>query len=605
MNARRSYLASSVVIGLALLASGCGSVSGTGKTGQQLVSIAIAPSTFYLRSSGSQQLKATGSYSDGSSKDVTSQVTWSSANSPIAEVSASGMVTAGGPGSTDVSAADGAVTGTAHVAVSAIAVSSVLTYHNDPQRDGLIKTETTLTTTTVNQNQFGKRFSYQVDGQIYAQPLYLSNLKIGSSTHNVVFAATENNTVYAFDVDGTQSSSPIWHVNLGVAPSSPDQEGISPIIGITATPVIDEGTGTIYIANVAEESGGRVYRLHALDVTNGAEKFGGPVIVTGTVSGTGVDSNGGVITLEGGCYPRSGLALDGNNLYIGFGHCAHGWILSYNKTSLARTGILNLTPDGAGGAIWNGGGAPAIDSGGNLFLLSATDAGDPGSGYNDAALRLAPTLTIEDYFIPSNDAYLRAQDLDVGSGDVVLMPDNDSPTPHEIIGGGKDGRIFVLNRDDLGGFFPQDRALQEVQTGVQAVDNMFSTPAYWNGNLYIHCENDVLKVYSWSNSTGLISTTYTAKGGSTFGVHGATASVATDGGANAVVWEIESTNVYTGGPAVLHAYDASNVASELYNSTQAGSRDKAGAAVKFTVPTVADGLVFVGTADELDIYGLL
>lgn len=282
--------------------------------------------------------------------------------------------------------------------------------------------------------------------------------------------------------------------------------------------------------------------------------------------------------------------------------------MAYDKTSLMQTAILNTTPDGGGGAFWNSGGAPAIDPSGNLFMISATDQNDPGSGYNDSFLQLSGTLQITDFFMPSNDAFLRANDADLGSGADLIMPDNSSSTPHEVIGGGKDGRIFVVNRDNMGKFVTTgpDQVIQTVQTGVQQFDNIFSTPAYWNGNLYVHCENDVLKAYSWSSTTGLLSTTYTSKGTTKFGVHGATVTVSSDGNSNGIVWEIESTNAPTAGPAILHAINANDVSKELYNSSQAsGSRDRAGAAVKFTVPTVADGLVFVGTGTELDIYGLL
>ena len=581
------------------------SVTVTVTSTKTLASIAITPATFYLRVSGSQQLKATGTYTDGTTADVTSQLAWSSASSATATVSSAGVIAGAAPGATDVTGALGGVSGKMHVAVSAAASANVLTYHYDQARDGATTNETTLTTANVNKAQFGKRFSFPVDGQVYAQPLYLSNLKLASGTFNVVFVATENDSVYAFDADGRQSS-PLWQVSFGTPPASHDTEGINPQLGITSTPAIDASTGTIYVVSDGVEKTGRVYRLHALDVTTGAEKFGGSVVVTGSVPGTGTDNKAGAITLEPGCYQRAGLAMSGNNIYIAFGHCAHGWILSYDKTSLAQTAIFNTTPDGAGGAIWNSGGAPAVDAGGNLFLISATDAGDPNSGYNDAFLKMSSTLTADDYFIPSNDDFLRANDADLGSGDLVLMPDNISATPHEVIGGGKDGRIFVVNRDNMGGFdSTTDKVIQTVQTGTRQFDNIFSTPAYWNGNLYIHCEADVLKAYSWSSTTGMLSTTPTSHGVAIFGVHGATIAVSSGGGSDGIVWEIESTAAGAAGPAILRAADANDVSKEIYNSKQSGTRDTAGTAVKFVVPTVADGQVFVGTGNELDVYGLL
>ena len=350
------------------------------------------------------------------------------------------------------------------------------------------------------------------------------------------------------------------------------------------------------------------FYLHALDITSGAEKFGGPVPVTGSVPGTGWDNNGGTIQLEKGCYQRMAIALNPvtNEIYIGFGHCNHGWLFAYDKTSLQQKAVFNDTPDGAGGGLWNSGGAPAIDDQtGKVYIMTGVDQDDPPSGYNDSFLRLeGDSLDVEDFFQPDNSDYLAANDADLGSGSPVLMPDNSSSTPHEIIGGGKDGRLFVLNRDSMGSFSAtSNNVIQTVQTGVKQFDNIFSTPAYWNGTLYLHCEGDVLRAFSWSN--GQLSTEPAAKGQNVSYVHGATVSISSNGSNNGIVWEIDNTNHDSGGPAILRAYDASNISNELYDSTQAGSRDTAGTALKFTVPTIAGGKVFVGTSNELDIYGVL
>lgn len=481
---------------------------------------------------------------------------------------------------------------------------AVLTFHNDDLRDGAFTQETMLTTSNVNSTLFGKLFTYAVDGQVYAQPLYVPQLTITGVKHNVVFVATENDTVFAFDASGSQST-PLWTTSLGTAVPINDLEGISPQIGITSTPVIDITTNTMYV--FAESTTTR-FTLHALDITTGAEKFGGPVVVTGTVPGTGWDSVNGSLSLENGCYQRTALALDPvtNQIYIGFGHCNHGWILGYDKTTLQQKSIFNDTPNGAGGGLWNGGGAPAIDDqSGDLFLITGVDQNDPASGFNDAFLRLlAPTLSVADYFQPDNESFLRANDADLGSGAAIIMPNNSSSTPHEVIGGGKDGRVFVVNRDNMGAFNPTvNNVIQTVQTGVQQFDNIFSTPAYWNGSIYYHDESDVVQAFSWTN--GLLSTGPTSQGTAIYTMHGATSSVSANGNTNGIVWEIENSNYGNGGPSVLHAYDASNVGTELYNSSQAGSRDTAGLALKFTVPTIAGGKVFVGTSNELDIYGLL
>jgi len=504
------------------------------------------------------------------------------------------------------SVADATKSATAAVTVlSAVSMSAaVLTYHNDDARDGVTTAETTLTPSNVNSSQFGKLHAYPVDGQLYAQPLYLPQLKIGGVQHNVVFVATENDSVYAFDADGSQTT-PLWEKNLGSPVPTSDLEGVSPLLGITSTPVIDIATSTMYVVSETTDA---PFKLHALDVTSGAEKFGGPIVIIGTVAGTGWDNVGGSITLESSCYQRMGLALSpiSHLIYIAFGHCNHGWVLAYDPTTLQQAAIFNDTPDGAGGGLWAGGGAPAIDDKtGDIYLMTGVDANDPASGFNDAFVRLSPyDLAVADYFQPDNEAFLRINDADLGSGAAILMPDNPSGTPHETIGGGKDGRIFVINRDEMGSFSPTaDNVTQTVQTGVQQIDNIFSTPVYWNGFLYYHCEGDVLRAFTWTN--GLLSTQPVSVGTPIYSVHGATASLSANGTANGVVWEIENTNYGSKGPSVLHAYDATNVAKELYNSSQAGSRDTAGMALKFTVPTIAGGEVFVGTSNELDIYGLL
>ena len=543
-------------------------------------------------------------------------VTWSvdgvmGGNSSVGTISTSGLYTApANPGMHTVTVTSSALptySANASVTVTTTAgMVSVLTYHNDDVRDGANLSETILNTSNVNSQQFGKLSALPVDGQVYAQPLYLPNLNIGGVQHNVVFVATENDTVYAYDGDGL-SDSPLWRQHLATPVPVQDQEGIDPLLGITATPVIDNVTSTIYVLTDGMESGHKVYRLHALDVTTGNEKFGGPVVVTGTVPGSGWDSDDGQITLESSCYQRNGLALDpaSNAIYITFGHCSHGWILAYDKATLQQTAIQNMTPDGAGGGLW--GGTPAIDdSTGDLYLITGVDLGDPAPDYNDSAMRLqASDLSVLDYFKPSNESFLRDNDADFGSGSPIIMPDNTSQYPHELIGGGKDGRIFVINRDNMGQYQTTDHVIQVVQTGTQEFDNIFSTPTLWNGTIYYHCENDVVKAYSWDASTGLLSTDPISHGTITYGTHGAISSLSANGTSDGILWEIESTNVHTGGPAILHAYDATNLADELYNSQQAGSRDKAGPAVKFTVPTVADGHVYVGTGSEVDIYGLL
>jgi hypothetical protein len=385
---------------------------------------------------------------------------------------------------------------------------------------------------------------------------------------------------------------------------------VNPQIGVTGTPVIDTATNTIYVASTGNEGGARIHRLHALDLTTGAEKFGGPVKLLPTSPGTGTDSVNGTVTMDAGCYQRPGLAQANGFIYVSWGRCSHGWLVAYNQTNLSQQHVYNSTPDGAGGAFWMSGGAPAVDSAGNIYILSGVDFGDPDSGFNDSFLKLTPTLTALDYFKPANEANLRANDADLGSGAIVLLPDNSSAHPHEMVGAGKDGRIFLVDRDNMGQFGTTDHVIQTVQSGTQQFNNFFDTFAYWNGKIYVHAAKDVLHAFSWSN--GLLSAAPVASATTAaFGSHGATPAVSANGNTNGIVWEIEATaantggNANTGGPAILHAYDAEAIGTELWNSSMNAARDTAGTAMKFATPTIANGKVYVGTADRVDVYGLL
>ena len=465
--------------------------------------MSTSPSSATVAPSGTLQFSAT---IQGLSK---TDVTWTvdgvvGGNGTVGTITSAGLYTAPfsvGPHTiTGASNAAPSSPFTSYLTVTDTSPGAVLTFHNDDARDGAFTEETTLTLANVNSSQFGKLLSYPVDGQIYAQPLFIPQLSIGGAAHNVVLVATENDTVYAFDADGSQTT-PLWSTSLGIPSPRNDVEGISPQLGVTSTPVIDITTNTLYV--LAETNSGPFY-LHALDVTSGAEKFGGPVSVTGTVSGTGWDNSDGIIKLEKGCYQRMGLALDPvtNVIYIPFGHCNHGWVLAYDKTSLQQTAIFNATPDGAGGGLWSGSGAPAIeDVSGDIYIITGVNQNDPSSGFNDSFLRLsASDLSEQDFFQPDNESWLDADDADLGSGAAILLPDNSSSTPREVVGGGKDGRVFVVNRDNMGNFAPDsNNVIQTVQVGVHQFDNIFSTPVYWNGFLYYHCDDDTLKAYSWSN----------------------------------------------------------------------------------------------------------
>lgn len=550
-------------------------------------------------------------------------VTWSvdgvaGGNSSVGTVSTGGLYTAPhaiGPHTvTAASAAFPSDTVNGRVTVINAAPSAVLTYHNDDARDGAFLEEVTLTPSNVNPSQFGKLISYPVDGQIYGQPLYLPQLKINGAAHDVVFVATQNNTVYAFDADAASGSgATFWQVNFGVPKSAYDSAGPWPVVGILSTPVIDATSNTIYVvahlANTTPE-----YWLHALDVTTGKDRVS-PVAIAGS---NGSDH------LGNGCYQRMGLALDPvtNWIYVPFGSCPNGWIFAYDKTTLQQKAVFEATPGAGGGGFWGSGAAPAIDdSTGDIYVMNGTDAGDEQwigaqsmTGYNDSFLRMnAADLSVLDYFAPYDNAYLSSNDADLGSGGNVLLPGSSS-FPHELLGGGKDGRVYVINRDSMGGYNnASNNVLQVVHMGTTQFGNIFSTPVYWNGTVYIHCSKDVLQAFSWNagaNAGQQLSSNPVATGNAYFGRHGAIASLSAHGNNNGIVWDIDNssynpTDPTASGAAVLHAYDAGNIANELYNSADSGSRDQAGEALKFTVPTIANGRVFVPTATELDIYGLL
>ncbi len=482
---------------------------------------------------------------------------------------------------------------------------SVPTWHGDNARSGLNAKETILTPENVNSGSFGKVATASVDGQVYPQPLIVANVTINGGTHNVLYVATEHDNVYAFDAD---TGAALWNKSLlgpGMTPApSSDTEGVSPEIGVLSTPVIDLSSGTLYLVAMVKNNGSNQFWLHALDIATSNEKFGAPKQIQATVSGTGYGNLNGKLSIEGGCYQRTGLALANGNIYVGFGHCSHGWVVAYDATTLAQAGVFNSSPNGKGAAIWMGGGAPAVDSSGNLFVETGVDADSTvTSGFSNAFLKLSSDLAFQDYFVPSNNDYLTPNDADLGSGAPIILPDNASSHPHEVIGAGKDGRIFIVDRDQMGGFSStSNNVVQIVQSGVQQFDNFFSAPAYWNGNIYYHAENDVLRQFHWSN--GLLSSGPAAIGTTVFGVHGATPSVSANGQSDAIVWELQVDGQPTN-PAVLHAYNANNVATELYNSNQNSARDHAGPAVKFTVPTIANGKVYVPAGNEVDIYGLL
>lgn len=500
--------------------------------------------------------------------------------------------------------------------------AKVLTFHNDNLRTGQNVNETILTPANVTSTKFGKLFALSVDGQVFAQPLYMSGVRVGAQVHNLLFVATEHDSVYAWDAD-SPSSTPIWRtsfINPGVGvtaiPCSEAASGncttIYPEFGITSTPVIDSATGTLYVVVATKEVSGStnyVYRLHALSVTTGQEKFGGPVAIQATA--------GSVTLVPKQELQRPGLLLVNGVVYIGFGSHGdmgpwYGWLLGYGASTLQQVMVFNTAPSGGGASIWQSGCAPAADANGNIYFITgngAFDANTGGSDYGDTIVKLNANGVVTDYFTPSNQDILNSIDNDLGSSGLVLIPDQTGTFAHVLIGAGKQGVIYSVNRDNLGKFNAGGN--QNIQslaalTSGPSSGGLFGSPAYWNQNVYFVAWNDNLKAFQLNN--GMVNLTSMSSVRLAF--PGATPSISSSGTSNGIVWIIQANvpndTILTSVPAaVLRAFDATNMAVELYDSTQAGSRDTAGGAVKFAVPTIADGKVFVGNSNQVTVYGLL
>ncbi len=515
---------------------------------------------------------------------------------------------------------------------------SVTTWRNDIGRTGQNLNETILTPSNVNATQFGKLFSQAVDGYVYAQPLYLQNVTIGGASHNVIFVATENDSVYAFDADSNSGSNanPLWFASMlstthgaaaGATTVSSNTVGtdIVPQIGITGTPVIDPTSGTLYVVSATQEGTAFVQRLHALDITSGAEKFGGPVVIAPTVSGTGNGSSGGTLTFDSEWEnQRPGLLLLNGIVYIGFASHGdngpwHGWILGYNASTLAQTGVFCTSPNGVGAGTWMGGAGLAADVPdpvnhpyGRMFV--ATGNGDftastpysAGMDFGDSVLNLDLTNgvpTIRDDFTPANQGNLDANDGDQGAGGVLILPTQTTGSyPNLLVQAGKQGEVYVLDRENLGGYNTSgDKVVQGLPYEVGDVGT-WTMPAYWNGTVYFWAQQDTMKAFSLVNGQ-LVTPPVTSS--ESYGFPGANPAISANGDTNGIVWTIDSEGYMTSGAAELQAHDASNPGTTLYSSTTNSSRDNPGAGVKFTVPTVANGKVYVGTQTEVSVFGLL
>lgn len=496
--------------------------------------------------------------------------------------------------------------------------ASVLKFHNDNGGTGVNDQETILTPTSIK-NGFGKLYSLPVDGQVYAQPLYVPSVVIPNvGTRNVLFVATEHNSVYAFDADSS-SATPLWQVNMGptlLCTSIPGcDRDLKPEIGITSTPVVDVARQAIYVVAETYSGGQATFKLHALNIATGREKTGSPVVISGQVSGTSSEGNGSVISFNPFMhFQRPGLLNLNGLIYIAFGGHQdtppyHGWIFVYDGLSLRRVTIKCLSPDAAYSGIWQGGEGITADNVGNIYLATGNGlltANSGGSDYGDAVVKmnaLSTRLDVTGYFSPSNQATLNAADKDLGSGGVLVVPGSVAQAAPYIIAGGKDGRIFLLNSSSLGGYnSTTDAVVQEFQATQQA----FSGKVYFNNALYTWGAGDRLRRFAFDGTSFSQASAGTFT--NVFGYSNTPAmSISANGTSNGILWAAWSSNGHTSGtayPGTLHAFDASDVSVELWNSDQLPA-DAAGSWAKWCPPTVVNGKVYLATFDgSITVYGL-
>jgi hypothetical protein len=645
-------------LSLLLAAAGCGGTSSlsSSSTTKVLSSIAASPATANLSVGATQQFTATGTNLGGSPIDITTTATWTIANTSVATVAAGGLATGVAAGSTTITASlPSGVSSSASIAVTLPAGTgtNIVTWHVDNNRSGLNPNETSLTPTNVAAGTFGKLFSYLVDGYAYAEPLLMSNVTIDGVKRNVLYVATENDSVYAFDADNYGTGAPLWHASLlnSSANEAPIGGPIQPYEGVTSTPVIDPATGTIYVVSVQKPSSGAAgFRLNALDITTGAQKPGSPVAIQASVAATNSDSNGGVETLPTSCIQRAALLLANGTLYIGFGGCHSGWLLSYNAHTLTETGVFNASPNlngegpyASAGGVWMGSGGPAADSAGNIYITTGNGPWDAQTAWGDSVLKFNPNLTlnsggkqVQDYFTPVDYAYMDCDDSDLAAGGLLLIPGTS-----QALAGGKMGKLYLVNTGNLGQeqtgdagaaqTLPVEQGLSSPYTSpacpyapgnLTATINsyeIFGTAAFFNGSVYLGVTPTsstapaVVRRFTYS-SNGLAPAEFTSPSVQQ-NTRGTTPFISANGSSDGILWMIdEGQPIQSSAPtsATLRAYDAGNLSKELYSGTNSG--DIPGYGIKFSSPIVANGKVYISTGHdlstvahpqgEIDIYGL-
>ncbi|HKH97676.1 MAG TPA: hypothetical protein VJ999_01100 [Candidatus Sulfotelmatobacter sp.] len=682
---RNAVLLSVGLLALAGLA-GCGSGSGSSS---QPISVSLSPKLAAIAAGVQSQQFTANVKNDPSNAGVNWSVDGIAGGSSVV-----GNITGGGNYSTPPGTAGGTHTITAtsvkdptKSATAAVAVTDlagVYTYHNNLNRDGTNPQEYALSASTVTTSTFGKLFSCPVDGAVYTQPLWVPGVTFNGTFHNVIYVATQHDSVFAFDAD-TSPCVQLWQVNLldamhgGTGNEQPiiwNDVGncfgdIYPEVGVTGTPVIDPANGTLFVVSSSEVgtaggncsySPGTFYRrLHALDLVSGNEKFNAPETITASVPGVG-DGGTSVLLDPQKHHQRSGLALSNQVVYIPWSAHEdatpyHGWLIGYHESNVQQqVAVFNTTPNGGLGGIWAGGGAPAVDSGGDIYVSTGNGIFDanmttmPDNDLGDSLLRLHPTtmvtpngtnLSLAGWFTPFDELNLSNTDSDLGSGGIVLLPDQTTGPPHLLMQTGKEDAVlnvdtvYLIDRDNMGLFRPMDNS-QIVQSFPGPAFGLWGTPAFWQNGAYFGGQGDNLKLFTFDPTTGLFSCSPqpctpvpASQTSNAFNYPGTTPSVSSQGTSNGIVWAIDASlygyaspnaaggiNCAVGpgvqvpsactGPAILHAYNATNLAMEYWNSTQAANnRDQAGNAVKFVPPTVANGKVYVSTRTEVDVYGLL
>jgi hypothetical protein len=622
-----------------------------------ITSISVTPNPASFPANGGQQFTAMAMYNNGTNGNITSTATWTSSNPSAATIDSSGLASGVAPGTTTITAAVGTVNGSASATVTIATTSAVNipTWHVDTNRSGLNANETLLTPSNVVTGTFGKLFSYLVDGYVYGEPLIISNVMINGVSHNVLYVATEYDSVYAFDADDGDQT-PLWQTSLLQPGEQPLSNGpIQPWQGVTSTPVIDTSTNTIYVVSTEIAGGGSgTFRLNALDITTGAQKFGGPVTITASVQGTNNGGNGNYVTLSTACLQRSALLEANGNIYFGFGSCRTGWLLAYNATTLAQVGVFNASPYLAGegqyasaGGIWMGGGGPVADSSGNVYVTTGNGPWDGMTAWGDSVLRfpqtpvqgLNGTMQPVDYFTPDAYAYMNCADADLASGGLLLIPGTTT-----LVSGGKLGMMYLNNSGNLGhesnnntgaestNWFEPDlsppyQASCTDSSGTHTTEinsyEIFGTSAYFNGNVYLGISPTntttvaPVRQFPWSPSGLDLSLGAYTSPSILINTRGTTPFLSANGTTNGILWMIdEGTPLQEGNStnATLRAYDIENFPNQIYNSSQ-NPNDVPGYGIKFTSPVVVNGKAYISTGHnlttypnpqgEIDVYGLL